>query len=296
MSGKTIAVIGTGDMGSGVGRVLVESGSRVITDLSGRSAHSVELAHAAGMEDTGSLEAAVAQADLILSILPPARATEFAERTAEAVGATGAKPLFVDCNAIAPQTVRALAPILVSAGADFLDVGIVGPAPRAENPPTRFFASGEHVARLADVSVPEIRVIDMGPEIGRASALKATYAGLNKGTQALHATVLLAAERLGVRTELMRELGESQPQAEARMQRQVPHLAATAERFSGEMLEIASTYESVGVTGKMHEGAAWLFELLADTPLAAETRATLDRSRSLDEAVTVFSRALDGSL
>ena len=248
MSGTTIAVVGTGDMGSGVGRVLVDGGRRVITDLSGRSAHSVELARAAGMEDVGSLEAVVAQAEVILSILPPARASAFAERTAEAIRVTSARPLFVDCNAIAPQTVRALAPLVSSAGAEFLDVGIVGPAPRAENPPTRFYASGERVEGLADLSVPEIRVIDMGPEIGRASALKATYAGLNKGTQALHATVLLAAERLGVRSELMQELQESQRQAEARMQRQVPHLAATAERFCGEMLEIASTYESVGVT------------------------------------------------
>jgi len=296
MSQKTITVIGTGDMGSAVGRVLVDGGHRVVTNLSGRSAHSVELSHASGLEDLGSLEAAIAEADLVLSILPPAQAPGFARQAADAIRATGVTPLFADCNAVSPQTVVELGTVVSSAGAVFLDVGIVGPAPRKESAPTRFYASGERVGDLVELGVPEIRVIDMGSEIGRASALKATYAGLNKGTQALQTTVLLAAERLGVRSELMEELQGSQPQAVARMQQQVPHLAATAERFAGEMLEIASTYESVGVTGKMHEGAAWLFELLARTPLAAETRATLDRGRSLDEAVEVFSRSLDSPL
>ena len=247
MSRKIVAVIGAGDMGSAVGRVLVAGGHRVITDLSGRSAHSVELARAADMEDVGSLEAAVVEADLVLSILPPAEAAGFARRTADAFRTTGATPLFVDCNAVSPQTVRQLAAPVSAAGADFLDVGIVGPAPRGENPPTRFYASGGHVDRLEELAVPEIRIIGMGPEIGRASALKATYAGLNKGTQALHATVLVAAERLGVRTELMRELEGSQRQALARMQQQVPHLAATAERFAGEMLEIASTLSLIHI-------------------------------------------------
>lgn len=293
MSGKTIAVIGAGDMGSAVGRVLADAGHRVVTDLSGRSAHSVELAGAAGMEDLGDLETVILEADLVFSILPPAEAAGFAQRVADAIRATGETPLFADCNAVSPQTVRGLGTIVSAAGARFLDVGIVGPAPRKQSAPTRFYASGDSVDQLAELGVPEIRVIDMGPEIGRASALKATYAGLNKGTQALHTIVLLAAERLGVRPELMEELRGSQGQAVGRMQQQVPRLAATAERFAGEMREIAATYESVGVTGKVHEGAAWLFEVLARTPLASETRATLDRGRSLDEAMEVFTRSVD---
>ncbi len=293
MPGKNIAVVGTGDMGSAVGRVLVDGGHRVVTDLSGRSAHSVELAQAAAMEDLGSLEAVVAEAELILSILPPAEASGFAERAAEAIRATGATPVFAECNAIAPDAVRALAPAIVAAGGRFVDVGVVGPAPRKADMPTRFYASGADAARLLDIDVPEIRVIDLGNELGRASALKATYAGLNKGTHALHAVVLLAAERFGVRAELMEALEASQARAADRMRQRVPYLAATAERFVGEMHEIAAAFQSVGVTPRMHEGAAWLFEVLAGTPLASETHATLPRERSLDEAVQIFSGALD---
>jgi Domain of unknown function (DUF1932) len=146
---------------------------------------------------------------------------------------------------------------------------------------------------VLDLEVPEIELVDLGEEIGTASALKMMYAGLNKGTDALLTAVLLAAERLGVRPALMRELEGSQREALARMRRRVPFLAATAKRFAPEMAEIAATYESVGVTPGFHRGAEWLYTLLARTPLAAETRATLPRERSLDAALEVFVAALD---
>jgi hypothetical protein len=136
-------------------------------------------------------------------------------------------------------------------------------------------------------------MIDMGERVGAASALKMAYAALNKGTDALHTAVLLAAERLGVRTPLMQEFEFSQAEAVARMRARVPYLAATAERYVGEMAEIAATFESVGVTPQLHLGAEWVYARLAATSLAAETRATLPSSRTLDEALAVFSAALD---
>jgi hypothetical protein len=77
------------------------------------------------------------------------------------------------------------------------------------------------------------------------------------------------------------------------MRARVPFLAATAARFAPEMAEIAATYASVGVTPDFHRGAEWLYALLAATPLAAETRATQPRERSLDAALAVYVAALD---
>ena len=54
------------------------------------------------------------------------------------------------------------------------------------------------------------------------------------------------------------------------------------------MREIASTYQQAGVTPLFHQGAEWVFERLAATPLAAETRADLPEHRSLDEALAAF--------
>jgi 3-hydroxyisobutyrate dehydrogenase-like beta-hydroxyacid dehydrogenase len=135
--------------------------------------------------------------------------------------------------------------------------------------------------------------VDLGDEVGTASALKMAYSSLNKGVDALLTAVLLTAERLGVRPALMRELAGSQAEALARMRTRVPFLPATAKRYAPEMAEIAATYASVGVTPDFHRGAEWLYALLATTPFATETRATAPRERSLDEALAVFTAAIE---
>jgi 3-hydroxyisobutyrate dehydrogenase-like beta-hydroxyacid dehydrogenase len=296
-SAATIAVIGTGDMGSAVGGALVRAGFRTITDLTQRSPHSRELAASAGVTDLGSLREVVKSADLILSIVPPARAHAFAGSAAAAMAATGARPVFVDCNAIAPATVRSIASLFAALGTPFVDAGIVGRGPTpGVQPPTRFFVSGPpHRHKLLDLTVPGIRMVDMGEEIGSASAIKMTYAALNKGTDALHAAVLIAAERLGVRAQLMHELELSQAEALGRMRGRVPYLAATAERFAGEMAEIAIAFDAVGVTPLFHRGAQHTYEALAATALGTETRATLPAQRSLDDALAVFAGSAKGA-
>ena len=70
----TIAVLMPGDMGHATGAVLIQHGHDVITCLDGRSDHTKELAASAGFRDVGTLDAIVSEADLVLSILPPAAA------------------------------------------------------------------------------------------------------------------------------------------------------------------------------------------------------------------------------
>ena len=290
-SGPVVGVLGTGDMGAGIGAALRRAGHRVCTALAGRSAHSHRLAAEAGLEDLGDLRTLVSNVDLLLSIVPPAQAATFAGEVIAAMGATGRRPVFVDCNAVSPDTVRAIAARVEQAGAAVVDVGIIGRAPPAE-PAVRLFCSGAQRQVVMPLAGPQIRCIDLGAEVGQASALKMTYAALNKGSDALHATILLLAERLGVREALMEEFALSQAPVLRRMNERVPFLAATAARFVGEMHEISATCRSVGVTPDFHAGAAWLYDTLAHTPLAAETRATLDRSRTLDEALALYVQAL----
>jgi 3-hydroxyisobutyrate dehydrogenase-like beta-hydroxyacid dehydrogenase len=290
---RTVAVIGTGDMGSAVGGALVRAGYRVVTAGDGRSPLSRRLAAEAGIEDLGALEAVVAEARLVLSIVPPAVAATFAAEVVVAMRAAGARPVFADCNAVAPATVRAIARAIEPTGAPFVDVGIVGRGPGVGRERTRFYVSGGPRAAVLDLACEEIALIDLGGDVGTASALKMAYSALNKGTDALLAVVLLAAERLGVREPLMTELKFSQIEALERMQARVPFLGATAKRFAPEMAEIAATYESVGVTPEFHRGAEWLYALFATTPYAAETRATQPRERSLDETLAVLTAALE---
>src|SRR5947209_2934913 len=99
-----VAIIAQGTMGSGVGRRLRENGAEVRTLLSGRSPASAERARAAGMVAASSERELLAGADFFLSILPPGEAEPLARRLAPTLTALERKPVYIDCNAVRPQT------------------------------------------------------------------------------------------------------------------------------------------------------------------------------------------------
>ena len=137
------------------------------------------------------------------------------------------------------------------------------------------------------------KIIQLGDEIGRASAVKMVYASVTKGTDSLLTAAYTAAEALGVREILEAEWGSSQPDALARMERRVPALPADAGRWIGEMEQIAETYASVGLTPNYHKGAADMYRLLNSTPFGAESRETMDKSRTMQESVKVYVQHLN---
>ena len=289
---RTIAVIAPGDMGSGVGQALAAAGHDVVTTLAGRSAGSRARAERCGFRDLGDLDNVVGEAALILSILPPASAIGLADDVAAAMTRTGARPVYMDCNAISPDNGRKIAAIMEGVGAPCIDAGIIGLAPGKGPHPTRFYISGPELGPADALDVEGIRVKLVGAEIGRASALKMLYSGLNKGRFSLMATVATAAKALDLLDELGEELSFSQGDAWGYMQGGIPRLPADSDRWWPEMVEIAETFEAVGVTGDFHRGAAWMLQLMAATPLSAETRETIDTDRTMAETVAIFAEQL----
>ena len=291
---KTIAIISPGNMGHAVGRVLGSRGFDVVTSLAGRSPRTGGLAALAGIRDLGSVDALVAEADLVLSIMPPAAAVAAAEEVAAAMNAAGVTPPYADCNAIAPATTERIAALIGAAGAAYVDAGIIG-GPPANGRGPRFYASGPAAHLLAPLQGGGLVVRDLGGAVGRASALKMCYAAVTKGTSALQFAQLAAASRLGVDEALAAELAESQAAAYAGMRRALPGLPAKAPRWIEEMRQIAATFESVGVPGQFHHGAAALYELLSATPFADEPEEAVDTSRSLETTVAALAEVCSRS-
>ncbi len=285
----TVAVLYPGDMGHGVAAALGAGGRRVVTALAGRSAETRARAERTGIEDLETLEAVVADADLLVSILPPAAALGLAHDVSEAMSCVGRRPTYVDANAVAPTTAAAIADEIAKAGAPFVDGGIIGGSPRPGGKPTRLYVSGPDAASLAALSQEDagLAIRTVGSEVGQASGLKMAYAALTKGTMTLQAAVLMLARRLGLHEALGAELAQSQPEAWKRMG-VLPFLPADAERWVGEMQEIATTFEAADLPRGFHDAAADVFRAMAATPFAAETRETVDRSRTLDQAIEAF--------
>ena len=278
-----IGVIAQGMMGAGVGRRLHESGAEVRTLLTGRSAKSAERAQAAGMEPAADEHALLAGADFFLSILPPGEAEALARHLAPALKALDRKPVYVDCNAVSPQTAIRIGEIIAPTGADFVDGGIIGGPPRPGYSPT-IYASGptaSQTAVLRDWGI-DWRVID--GEIGAASALKMSYAGITKGTTAIASAMLLGAARFGCGEALIAELTESQPEMLARIREGIPRMYDKAYRWVAEMEEISDFLSGNPPSRDIYAAVARLYGDLAE--------AEAEKEPSPDNAVRALDRVL----
>jgi 3-hydroxyisobutyrate dehydrogenase-like beta-hydroxyacid dehydrogenase len=292
MTIKTVGILNPGEMGAAVGGALRENGFDVIVALEGRSNATRDRAGRYGLRDAGSMDEVIGEADIVLCIMPPEFASATANDAVAAMGRAGRTPPYVDCNAVAPETAEQIEGVVRSAGAVFIDAGIVGSPPGKTPKPTRFFTSGPEAALMDVFDGKGIAIRQCGPEIGRGSAVKMCYAGITKGTSALHAAILIAAEALGVADELCDELAYSQEGQLKRMENMTPALPAVSARYIGEMREISRTMGSVGVTTGFHDGATELYQLMEKTPFAREIRETVDKDRTLRQTVKVCAEYL----
>jgi len=279
-------------MGAGIGQRLSSHGVRVLTSLTGRGEATAARAREAGMIATSDED--IAAADFILSVLPPGEALALAQRFAPALAASNAKPVYVDCNAINPATVTHVAAAIAPAGCPFVDAGIIGPPPAVVAPPPagngnvevsgpRIYASGAEAARFASLRQYglDVRVLEGSPSA--ASALKMSYAGITKGTQAIGAAMMLAAMRAGSAEALFAELSYSQAEMLAQFKQQLPKMPAKAYRWIAEMQEIAGFVADDPAGRELYEGAAHFYERMAED-FSNEQQAAAALMRFLDKS------------
>jgi 3-hydroxyisobutyrate dehydrogenase-like beta-hydroxyacid dehydrogenase len=224
-------------MGSAVGARLTEKGARVLTSLDGRSAASIERAKKAGMIAASDPE--IAAADVVLSIVPPGEALALAQRLAPALSAANKKPVYADCNAVNPETVKRIATVIAETGCPFVDAGIIGGPPRAGYNGPVFYVSGDNADTIEPLNGFGLVIRRMDGAIGAASALKMSFGGITKGLIAIGSAMTLAAHRAGVAQALDAELAASQPNTLATLKRMVPDMPPKAYRWVAEMEEIA---------------------------------------------------------
>jgi 3-hydroxyisobutyrate dehydrogenase-like beta-hydroxyacid dehydrogenase len=263
-----VGILSPGDMGSAVGRRLHEHGAEVYGVLTGRSDLTRTRAAECGFSDAGTMDDLVRKTDIILSILVPSEAPVIAHEVVEAMKRTGARPVFAECNAIAPVTVEAIAQEINAAGGEVIDAGIIGGPPN-DRSPTYFHCSGPNTApfeRLADYG---LTVKVAGPRIGQASGVKMMYAAGTKGTTALWTEILTSARALGLEESLYEMLADGPVYASQK--RGIPMMPHRARRWVGEMEEIALTFKTLGLTPKILEGAADMYRFVGGTKLADQT-------------------------
>ena len=251
MTDTTVGLLHPGEMGAAVGQCLVAAGHEVLWVPEGRSAATRERAAAAGLDGCGWAEMA-ARSDVIVSVCPPAAALD----TARTVAGFGFGGLYVDANAVSPDTAREAAGIVEPAG--FVDGGIIGTPPVTPGF-IRLYLSGDRageVRALFEGTAVDARLV--APP-GTASAVKMAYASWTKGSAALLLAARALARAEGVEAALLEEWGISQPGLERRSAAAAGSAAAKGWRWVAEMEEIAATMAAAGLPEGFHQAAAEIY-------------------------------------
>jgi 3-hydroxyisobutyrate dehydrogenase-like beta-hydroxyacid dehydrogenase len=280
----TIGIVSPGAMGSAVGAAYARTGARVLATVAGRSRRTEALAREAGLELLSDLDEVVAASELVLSIVPPDSATAATESIAASARRTGAAPLISDWNAVSPATVRAIAKVAGDTGLEFVDGSISGGPPRPGST-TRIYVAGARADELAAATPPEIDARVVGSEIGLASAVKMCTAAMYKGSTALLAHSLFTAHAHGVLPQVLDDLHGPFARQIDGAARAIAVSATKAERFVGEMREIAATQSSTGLTPALFEGFAEVYAALASSPLGQESPESIGRDLALEDVL-----------
>jgi len=267
---ERIGFMTPGDMGQAVAMQLKAKGFTVCTALGKRSERSRKMAAEVGLIDVGSIAKMTAECDLIMSVMNPGAGLEFATEAAAAIKGQSNKPVFIDCNAVAPDTMFEIDKVIRAAGSRCLDGGIIGGPPRG-GVKTNLYVSGPGAADLKQLENEFLRVNILTEKLGDASAVKMCYSAFNKGTQGVMLQTLMAAKRLGVYDIVEERLLGTRAEAYNGMMKDLPKLPPKAYRWVPEMYEIARTFEGVGMTPRIFQGEADMFELVAATKLGKET-------------------------
>ncbi|HEY2788473.1 MAG TPA: DUF1932 domain-containing protein [Gaiellales bacterium] len=248
-----IGILHPGEMGAAVGVALRGAGHDVVWAAAGRSRATAARAEAAGLRDIGSVAQMTAACDVIVSVCPPHAALAVAREAA------GFRGLYVDANAVAPATARAIGAIATAGGARFVDAGIIGPPPHAAGTTRLYLAGAEAGAIAAACAGTTLAAQVVSARPGDASAVKMAYAAWTKGSAALLLAARAVARSEGVEDSLVQEWALSLPGLEDDHARAGRSAAAKGWRWVGEMEEIAATFAAAGQPDGFHLAAAEVF-------------------------------------
>ncbi len=262
-----VGLLHPGSMGAAVGQEIIAD---VIWASEARSEDSRRRAMETGLTDVGTLRALCDRSDVVLSVCPPHAADTVAQQVAD----SGFDRLYVDANAVSPETARQIG----SRFARFVDAGIVGSPPGGGKGP-RIYLSGPEADVVADLfEGSAVTPVVIGEQPGQASFFKSAYAAWTKGSAALLLAVAALAESQGQLEALIEEWDYSMPGVSDRLERTAKRIGQKAWRFEGEMLEAISAFELAGLPGGFSQSSAEIYDRLAglkDTEEAPDLESVL---------------------
>ncbi len=202
------------------------------------------------LESNAALAAACG---VILSAVTADQALAAAKQTAPYLSS---RHYYADLNSVSPQTKQAIADVVSSTGARFVEAAMMAPVPPyAHRVPTLLggAAAPEFLEMLRPFSV-RMEVVSTD-RIGRAAAVKMFRSIVYKGLEALMFECVLGASRFEAEPAVFASLNESFPGVdfEKLADYMIGRVAIHGERRAREMEEAAGTLRELGIEPMMTE-------------------------------------------
>jgi 3-hydroxyisobutyrate dehydrogenase-like beta-hydroxyacid dehydrogenase len=288
---QTVGLVGVGRMGAAVARALLRGGHNVLIFVGGRSETTLARARDTGATVVADLGDLVSAADVLLSIVPSRHAVGAARQVARALGERDRPLVFVEANPISRQALADIEAVLAAKGARLVDAGIVGLPPDGNRRPI-LVVSGASAMDVAFLDGVAFDVMDAGGRIGDASLIKLLQCGLSKGVNASLALLYAAAERGRVLEPFLALVARSQPDLAARAERSIPWIAADADRWPGEIDELARQFDQMRLPTGFALGTLDVLAAFARSPIGSETRESRDAARTMPDTIRVVAASM----
>ncbi|MER6441278.1 DUF1932 domain-containing protein [Streptomyces sp. NPDC001185] len=251
MDQPTVGILHPGSMGVAVAACAATNADAVLWCPAGRSPASVARAEQSGLTPVATLRELLDRSDIVISLCPPAAAEDLARGVAK----HGFARVYVEANAINPARAVRIAELLDAAAV--VDGGVVGSPPKPGKTPTLYLSGPvDATARIeALFANTAVQTAVLGTEVGKASALKLSYASFQKTSRVLVALAVGMAREHGVDQELIKVASKrtdsylSEPQYVAKT-------AARAWRWGPELEEAADALAAAGLPPEMLRAAA----------------------------------------
>ncbi|MFJ6558174.1 DUF1932 domain-containing protein [Streptomyces luteogriseus] len=252
MDQPVVGILHPGSMGAAIAACAATNAAAVVWCSAGRSAASTVRAEQFGLTPVATLTELLDRSDIVISLCPPAAAEDLAHD----VAGHRFEGVYLEANAINPERTARIAGLFEPA-ATVVDGGVVGSPPVRGKTPVLYLsgpdAATERIEGLFAGTAVETRTL--GTEVGKASALKLSYASFQKTSRVLVALAVGMAREHGVDQELI-EVASRRTDSYLSEPQYVAKTAARAWRWGPELEEAADALAAAGLPPEMLRAAA----------------------------------------
>ena len=288
----TIGILYLGELGSALAEKCLEEGLHVVTTLEHRSERTRRMCTELGAKCLPTIRDVVERADIVFSVVPPDAAAAMAKECVRHLATRKDRSVYVDLNAVGPETIVRMEKLFVGNGHGFVDATVHGLTGNVRQDPV-IYVSGQDADYVAKYIPKSIEVRHIGGRAGAAATFKMLVGGLNYGLLANFLELCLSAREADLLKEFTEVCYEFYPGVMEVTDRLVPTLRHHARRHLSELSELEQTIELLGRRPGLAREVRRCFQRISDASDVTDDKQSDSTSTDLLQTLDLMSEADD---